>query len=147
MYPSFRHLRSFFWLGALLLLALSPCVYGGTPVTVLASFLDSNGAKPYAPLVQSTDGNLYGATLEGGANSQGAIFRTTPSGQVTLLVSFNGAGNGAQPHAGLLHDPISGNFYGTTSAGGPNGSGTVFRITSTGVLTNLASFCATNGAQ
>ena len=33
-----------------------------------------------------------------------------------------------------------GNFYGVTSSGGTNGSGTVFKITPTGVLTVLKNF-------
>jgi len=147
MYASLRHLTFCFWVGALLLPGLVPCADGATPLRTLASFLDSNGAKPYAPLWQSADGNLYGTTLEGGANHQGAIFRTTPAGIVTLLVSFDRTNNGAQPYAGVVQGPANGNFYGTTSTGGTNGNGTVFMMTPAGALTTLLSFAGTNGAQ
>src|SRR5205823_6864424 len=116
-------------------------------VSTVASFLGSNGAKPFGQLCRSTDGNLYGTTFEGGANNQGTIFRTTPSGVITLLVSFDRTNNGAQPYAGLVQDPTTGNFYGTTSAGGSDDNGTVFRMTPGGVLTTLISFGGTNGAQ
>src|SRR5258706_164803 len=132
MYASLRHLTFCFWVGALLLPGLVPCADGATPLRTLASFLDSNGAKPYAPLWQSADGNLYGTTLEGGANHQGAIFRTTPAGIVTLLVSFDRTHNG--------------NFYVVTRGGGSHGAGTIFTLrlaappTTQFSLTNLYSF-------
>jgi uncharacterized repeat protein (TIGR03803 family) len=59
------------------------------------------------------------------------------------LHSFTGT-DGSYPLAGLVQGP-NGNFYGTTSAGGANGTGTVFQISSTGVLTTLYSF--TGGAD
>src|SRR5271166_4529941 len=67
---------------------------------------------------------------------------------LTTLHSFAGA-DGANPWAPVVqaHD---GNFYGTTSAGGANGDGTVFRITTSGTLTTLHNFnhvIPTDGAQ
>jgi len=74
----------------------------------------------------------------------------TTTGVLTTLVSFNGT-NGAEPYyAGLTLGP-DGNFYGTTYAGGitnstfANGLGTVFKVTTNGVLTTLVSFNGTNG--
>src|ERR1700675_4078516 len=45
----------------------------------------------------------------------------------TLLYSFKGDTDGAQPHADLVRDP-AGNLYGTTEAGGPLKCGTVFKL-------------------
>ena len=45
-----------------------------------------------------------------------------------------------------LVQATDGNFYGTTSAGGANGGGTVFKITPSGTLTTLHSFDCTDGA-
>lgn len=62
----------------------------------------------------------------------------------TNLVSFN-LTNGAAPNAGLIQGK-DGNFYGTTSSGGPGGGGTVFQMTPLGTLANLVSFNTNNGA-
>ncbi len=62
----------------------------------------------------------------------------TPAGRLTTLVSFNGA-NGNSPQAPLIQ-ASDGNFYGTTTYGGPDGGGTVFRVTPDGVLTTLVAF-------
>jgi uncharacterized repeat protein (TIGR03803 family) len=47
---------------------------------------------------------------------------------LTSLYSFTGGTDGGKPYAGLVKGS-DGNFYGTTEAGGTNGSGTVFRLT------------------
>jgi uncharacterized repeat protein (TIGR03803 family) len=63
----------------------------------------------------------------------------------TNLHSFSGINDGASPYAGLV--PASdGNLYGTTSSGGTNNLGTVFRISTDGALATLYSFDGTNGA-
>jgi uncharacterized repeat protein (TIGR03803 family) len=64
--------------------------------------------------------------------------------QPEVLVSFNGT-NGANPYAGLTLGN-DGNFYGTTYSGGSSNYGTVFQVTTNGVLTTLVSFGNTNGA-
>jgi uncharacterized repeat protein (TIGR03803 family) len=114
--------------------------------------------RPRAVLVQATDGNLYGTTVQGGANCPpygcGTIFKITPSGTLTTLRSFNGT-DGADPEAGLIQ-ATDGNFYGTTSRGGANKlcpprrtvtCGTVFKITPSGTLTTLASFGEEGGSD
>jgi uncharacterized repeat protein (TIGR03803 family) len=114
-----------------------------------------DGAEPYAGLVEGTDGNLYGTTTSGAANGYGAIIRITTSGTLTTLYSFcpkSGCTDGAFPGAGLIQ-ATDGNFYGTTLSGGANnnsacsveGCGTVFKITSSGALTTLHSFCSQSG--
>jgi uncharacterized repeat protein (TIGR03803 family) len=64
---------------------------------------------------------------------------------VATLASFDGV-HGAHPIAGLLQSR-SGNFYGTTVAGGANDYGTIFRMTTFGTITNLVSFDLLNGAN
>src|SRR5208337_4428285 len=119
---------------------------GGT-LTTLYSFCSqsgcTDGANPYAALVQGTDGNFYGTTLGGAAN--GTVFKMTPGGTLTTLYTFCYGCTGVSPYAALVQGS-DGNFYGTTSFGGANGDGTVFRITPSGTLTTLHSFDGTDGA-
>jgi len=119
---------------------------GGT-VTLLYSFAGNrDGALPVASLTPGRDGNFYGTAFAGGANSSGSVYKMTPAGVVTPLHQFTGGPDGAFPYAGLTLG-IDGKFYGTTQAGGGNGYGTVFQITSNGVLITLVSFGYTNGAN
>jgi uncharacterized repeat protein (TIGR03803 family) len=102
-----------------------------------------------------TTGDLYGTTQASGAYGYGTVFKITPSGTLTTLYSFCAKANctdGAVP-VGALIQASDGKFYGTTVQGGVNnacdfgnpGCGTIFRITPTGVLTTLYSFCAEPG--
>ena len=105
----------------------------------------SDGANPYATLVQGTDGNLYGTTARGGNSSfNGTLFKATKNGSLTTLYTFCSLSNcsdGMQPF-GPLVQATDGNFYGTTTSGQGQNSGTVFKITSAGALTTLYTFCA-----
>ncbi len=120
----------------------------GTLVT-LVSFAGANGANPSGSLIQAADGSFYGATSAGGANNLGSVFQLSANGSLATLVSFNND-NGANPHGALLQ-ASDGNLYGTTSGGGVprygQGSGTIFRLTTNGVLTQLIAFNIENGAQ
>ena len=119
---------------------------GSSAITTLASFNGTNGANPYGSLVVDSSGNLFGTTGHGGPGNIGTVFKVAVgSGNITTLVSFNGA-NGCMPLGGLVEDG-SGNLYGTTGSGGSGGDGTVFKIAASGgALTTLASFNGTNGA-
>jgi uncharacterized repeat protein (TIGR03803 family) len=104
----------------------------------------ADGEKPYAGLVQGTDGNFYGTTLSGGANGSGTVFKVTAKAELTTLYSFCSQTrciDGSSPPSALVQ-ATDGNFYGTTTYGGSNDSGTVFRITPAGVETVLYSFCS-----
>jgi uncharacterized repeat protein (TIGR03803 family) len=97
-------------------------------------------------LVQSSDGNFYGTTFDDGPNRGGTIFRLTPTGLLTRLYSFTAASDGQWPRAALVEGK-DGYFYGTTTIGGAYGSGTVFRMTPSGMLTTILSFDGFNGAN
>ncbi len=108
-------------------------------LTALHTFNNADGAYPNPTLVQGADGNFYGATYGGGANGGfGTIFKITPAGIFTSLFSFDDT-NGATPLAPLVEDS-SGNFYGTTYAGGAYDAGTVFKLSADGTFTTLYSF-------
>jgi uncharacterized repeat protein (TIGR03803 family) len=116
----------------------------GTGETILHSFANgSDGAEPEAPLLLGTDGNLYGVTLVGGANTDGTMFRITTSGTLTTLYSFNASTSGSGAIGGLIEDS-SGNFYGTAETGGAD-EGTVFKLTSSGILSWATSATVTDG--
>jgi len=128
-------------LSGLLLMAAGPA--HAQTESVLHSFAlnDTDGYYPYAGLAIDTTGNLYGTTYEGGAYNEGTVFKVTPSGTVTALHSFGGA-DGANPYLSRVVRDKAGNLYGTTTAGGANGFGTVFKLSPTGTETVLHSFAA-----
>ncbi len=118
-------------------------LYGFTRIHGLL-LTNAEGGNPVAPLEQGTNGNFYGAGPEGGTNGDGAIFEITAAGALTRLFSFSSnAPAGRNP--GALLQSSNGLIYGTTTNGGSNGYGTIFKLTSTGVLTPLYSF--TNGVD
>jgi uncharacterized repeat protein (TIGR03803 family) len=97
------------------------------------------GANPYAPLIRDSAGNLYGTAEAGGSSGAGTVFKVDKSGKETVLYSFTGGADGANPFAGLLRD-AAGNLYGATAYGGASGVGTVFKLSKTGKETVLHSF-------
>ena len=136
--------------------------------TTLHVFDGTDGYFTRAPLVQATNGNFYGTTVDGGVNygkassncstppngeGCGTVFEISPNGTLTTLHSFcadiKPCKDGFFPYG--LVQATDGNFYGTTQNGGTNGRGTVFKITPSGTLTTLHSFCAqtncADGAQ
>jgi uncharacterized repeat protein (TIGR03803 family) len=138
--------------------------------TTTSNFPD--GANPMAELIQGADGNYYTTTNIGGAGTCpgevedqipgcGAVVKITPAGKLSVFYSFpydastSTAPNGWFPQAGLVQGD-DGNFYGVTTEGGTGGTscadttgqsgcGTVFKLTKSGVLTVLHSFCGGNG--
>lgn len=113
-------------------------------VTMNCSISFPDGNAPQG-LIQGTDGNSYGVTFFGGANEEGSVFKLTPKGVLTTLVSFDGS-NGSGP-VGTLTEGTDGNYYGATYSGGQYGFGTVFMVTPQGVLKTLYQFDFTHGAQ
>lgn len=112
-------------------------------------FGGTSGAQPEGDLLLGPDGSFYGTTAFGGAfnGGVGTVFNVTTNGVVTTLASFDYSG-GYSPAAGLTWGR-DGNLYGTAALGGvPGGGGygTVFRVTTNGLLTQLAAFNKANGA-
>ena len=133
--------------------------------TTLHSFDYTDGDYPAGALIQGTDGNLYGTTVQGGANCPtfggcGTVFKITPGGTLTTLYTFCAQANcadGDGPAAAFfqggyaLIQGADGDFYGTTAYGGGlsfgcgyayPGCGTIFKITPDGGLTTLYRFCS-----
>ena len=115
--------------------------------TVLYSFTGgADGGQPRAGLVVDSAGNLYGTTYQGGAFGLGTVFRLDASGGETVLHSFGGGDDGANPYAGLLPDG-KGNLYGTTNVGGTHNLGTVFKVNRKGKETVVHSFSGTSDGE
>jgi uncharacterized repeat protein (TIGR03803 family) len=137
------------------LISLVTAVASAQTLTTLLSFNGTNGSLP-TTLVQGADGNYYGTT-GGGANVTsicnigcGTVFSITPAGELTNLHNFD-LTDGANPSGGMILS-ADGNFYGTTSGGGPTicgrqGCGTIYKITPQGALTTLHGFNETDGAS
>lgn len=89
----------------------------------------SDGANPYAGLIQASDGNLYGTTVLGGEGGAGTVFRIVPgTGAESVVYAFaGGSADGANPYGGLIQAK-DGKLYGTTSKGGASDAGIVFSI-------------------
>jgi len=109
---------------------------GETVLFTFSAFV--SGSSPASNLVQDPAGNLYGIADEGPGGA-GVLFKISQAGQQTLLEAFQGGlgRNARVPSGGILMDK-TGNFFGTTLAGG-NGScqfgcGTVFRLDAAGLL-------------
>jgi len=114
-------------------------------VTTLRSFqVFTSGERPEGGLAQGSDGYLYGTTSGGGAYGNGTVFQLSTNGALTSLYSFTGGKVGSNPDAGLVQGS-DGYFYGTTEyGGGANDAGTVFKISTNGILTRLYSFTGGN---
>ena len=117
--------------------------------SVLRHFSGPDGAYPAGQIIATPDGSLFGTTSAGGAHDAGTVFKfgsgATPS--MSTLASFSGnEGNapGSGPRAALTVG-INGELFGTTEAGGIAETGTIFQITTTGVLTSIANFTTPHG--
>ena len=102
----------------------------GTDFTVLRHFGPvASGRTPYGGLVEGADGAIYGTTVGGGASGLGTVFRMSKAGTTfTVLHSFSAnAADGQNPYAGVI-EGSDGWLYGTTTQGGSDNRGTVFKL-------------------
>jgi len=137
---------------------------GGTPSeSVIYDFCPSSGCADGATpksLIADGSGNLFGNTALGGADgdgdgtNNGVVFELSPSGgsyTQTVLWTFcatTGCTDGITPNNQLVISN-TGKLFGTTTWGGANGYGTVFRVTPNGTSSTESvrySFCSTGGA-
>ncbi|HEX4119942.1 MAG TPA: choice-of-anchor tandem repeat GloVer-containing protein [Verrucomicrobiae bacterium] len=117
--------------------AFSAC--SQTPVDLYDFGGTSDDGQSPNGLTQGTNGNFFGTTRNGGTNGYGSIFQLTLSGVETPLYSFKNGADGGSPGAGLTQG-TNGLFYGVAEAGGSNGFGSVFQISTNGTLAVLHGF-------
>jgi uncharacterized repeat protein (TIGR03803 family) len=96
-------------------------------------------------LLEGSDGGLYGTTSYGGSNAVGSVFKLNKDGTgYMILYSFGNTNNSLSP-SGLI-EGRGGWLYGTTSAGGSAGVGTVFKLKKDGTgYSVLRSFAGNDG--
>jgi uncharacterized repeat protein (TIGR03803 family) len=106
----------------------------------------------WGPLVQGTDGNLYGEAYAGGPEAYGSVFKVTPDGAVSTVHNFVDKAGGNYPTGLALG--LNGNLYGTTKQGGASGApcptpvagcGTIFELSAAGAISVLHNFTGPDG--
>lgn len=105
----------------------------GSGYAVIHSFtydLDDGGFST-APLLQASDGELYGTSQDGGIDGEGVVFRIDLSGDNFVVLHPFASSDGVSPAAGLI-EGTNGMLYGTTIEGGATNGGTVFRMNKDG---------------
>ena len=119
----------------------------GTGFTTLHHFHGVEGARPYAGVVEGSDGALYGTTYYGGRNGDGAVFKVNRDGTgFSRLHDFEGE-DGSQPTGGFI-EGFDGTLYGTTQYGGVAAAGVVFKINKDGTgFATVHDFNGTDGDQ
>jgi uncharacterized repeat protein (TIGR03803 family) len=107
---------------------------GIIPYSIIFRFTNSiSGANPSAKLLEGADGLLYGSAETNGPGGQGVLFSLAKSGAgFQLLHSFSSTTNSLRKPQGALIQGSNGFLYGTTSAGGADGFGGVFKLNTNG---------------
>jgi uncharacterized repeat protein (TIGR03803 family) len=95
--------------------------------SVFHNFGGNDGAVPLNGLTAGGQ-VFYGTASSGGTSNNGLVFKISTIGTVTVLHNFAGGIDGSNPQGSLIRDK-AGNLYGTTTAGGASGIGTVFKVT------------------
>jgi uncharacterized repeat protein (TIGR03803 family) len=117
-------------LAILLLLIILPAQIQAQTYHVLYAFNGGlDGAEPWAGITVDAAGNLYGATLYGGSNNRGAVFKLKHNGSgwiMNPLYSFPPS-DGTYPEARVIIGP-NGTLYGTSVYGGTFGQGAVYNL-------------------
>src|SRR5579863_1912251 len=133
------------------LLAVSTTIFSPAQAfNTIANFDATTGYAPRGSLIQRADGSFYGTAYEGTFRKSGSIYKVTPNGTLSLVHYFcsrTACADGGFPAAGLIVG-LNGDYFGTTSLGGPDAAaGTVFDVTEGGTVFTLHSFAGTDGAD
>lgn len=115
--------------------------------SVLYAFTDGTPSdSESANLVIDEDGNLYGTQSSGGsAYNSGTLYQVSAGGVFKVLHVFTGGLDGGSPEGGVLINKF-GELVGTTSSGGADGRGTVFKVGTDGAFKVLHTISPDDGA-
>ena len=119
---------------------------GTHSLTTLVNF--NSYGEPEGSLVEDSAGDIFGTDYSGPFETYGAVFEVAAGTHaLSFPYRFTQMSSGAYPESGLMADS-AGDIFGTTSAGGTYGDGTVFEIAAgTHAFTTLANFNSTDGAS
>lgn len=119
----------------------------GTFTTLYTFTGGADGGFPYGGMDIDKDGNLYGSTVEGGANDDGTVFELAQDGTLTTLYDFTGGADGSSPQSDVLL--VGKNVYGANDEGGDPTCqcGVVYEVTSKGKAKVLHTFTAATGGE
>ncbi|MCB0790181.1 MAG: hypothetical protein H6595_03025 [Flavobacteriales bacterium] len=111
---------------------------------LISSFSTTTGQFPVGTLV-GANGKYYGVCASGGTNGAGTVFEFAPStGTITKRADLSSS-TGSSPGRGLVAGG-NGLLYGTTTAGGANGLGTLFSFDPvSGTVTDRFDLTTTSG--
>jgi len=118
-------------------------IHTGTLTTLYSFTGGADGGYPVDRVSRNSSGTLFGTTRYGGTYGQGTVFSLDEAGTETVIYSFTGGADGAQPLSGVVLDE-SGNMYGSAWQGGA-GYGVIFELTPSGSETVLHTF--SNGSD
>jgi uncharacterized repeat protein (TIGR03803 family) len=133
--------------------AIQTVTADGSKQTVLYTFTGgAGGSNPMSAVLLDGAGNVYGTTQFGGVATgyagDGVVYLLDAAGQETVLYTFTGGADGANPYGGVIRDS-AGNLYGTTQYGPLSGQapsyGVVYEVNPNGQETVLHTF--TGGAD
>ena len=125
-------------LGTVFQLTKSGDTWTETPIYSFSGAPD--GADPVGGVIVDADGTVYGTTVVGGLHNCrgvdcGTVYKLTYTPGIgwheTILYTFTGGDDGANPAAGLTLD-AAGNLYGATTNGGSQAGGTIFELVRSG---------------
>jgi uncharacterized protein YceK len=130
-----------FYYGCGTVFELTPATNGKWTEKVLHRFNQNgkDGTSPVAGVIFDNNGNIYGATASGGADTSGCngggcgtVFKLTPAtngkwAEKVLHSFYRNGQEGVFPEANLAFD-AAGDLYGTTLAGAPYQVGAVFEL-------------------
>jgi uncharacterized repeat protein (TIGR03803 family) len=134
--PSARLRLTLFAMAALVPAAAA----NASTTTVIYSFKGgADGSYADTDLVRDDAGNLYGTSVQGGDHASGTVWQLHPNGDGswthTVLYSFTGGADGAEPYKGVTLDS-AGNLYGTAVTGGggacEGGCGVAYKLINAG---------------
>jgi uncharacterized repeat protein (TIGR03803 family) len=104
----------------------------------------NDGAYPFSPPTQASDGNFYGVTYSGGGvPGPGTFYQMTPGGTTKMLYVFSAGGKSQIPYGPLVLGS-DGYLYGSNLTGGAHGGGAIIKISTKGKRTDLYAFNSPN---
>jgi uncharacterized repeat protein (TIGR03803 family) len=121
----------------------------GSLYQVLHNFTgpSTDGAGPYAGVIEGDDGAIYGTTVGGGENGVGTVYKLNKNGTgFQLLHSFSTSSDGYNPEGGLLK-AYDGNLYGVTTYSDETNVGTIFTLKQDGSGYQVLHRFAASGAE